>query len=75
MNYTCGFEDVTQLNNASPEEHVMSGHQDGRSDGTLVEELAASIARVSDSVSAESMFFNEDLESDEELENIRSVGL
>ena len=53
----------------------MSGHQDGRSDGTLVEELAASIARVSDSVSAESMFFDEDLESDEELENIRSVGL
>ena len=50
MNCTCRFEDVTQLNNASPEEHVMSGCQDGRSDGTLVEELAASIARVSDSV-------------------------
>ena len=45
----------------------MSGHQDGRSDGTLVEELATSIARVSDSVSAESMIFDEDSESDEEL--------
>ena len=75
MNCTCRFEDVTQLNNASPGEHVMSGCQDGRSDGTLVEELAALIARVSDSVLAESMFFNEDSESDKELENIRSVGL
>ena len=65
MNCACRFEDVTQLNNASPEEHVMSDHQDGRSNGTLVEELAASIARVSDSVSAESMFFDEDWESDE----------
>ena len=53
MNCTCRFEDVTQLNNASPEEHVMSDCQDGRSDGTLVEELAALIARVSDSVLAE----------------------
>ena len=35
MNCTCRFEDVTQLNNASPEEHVMSGHQDGRFDGSL----------------------------------------
>ena len=75
MNYTCRFEDVTQLNNASPEEHVMSGHQDGRSDGTMVEELAASIARIPDSVLAESMFFNKDSESDKELENIRSVSL
>ena len=75
MNCTCRFEDVTQLNNASPEEHVMSGCQDGRTDGTLVEELAALIARVSDLVSAELMFFDEDSESDEELENIRSVGL
>ena len=75
MNCTFRFEDVTQLNNASPEEHVMSACQDGRSDGTLVEDLATLIARVSDSVSAESMFFDEDLESDEELENIRSVGL
>ena len=53
----------------------MSGCQDGRSNGMLVEELATLIARVSDSVSAESMFFNEDSESDKELENIRSVGL
>ena len=75
MNCTCRFEDVTQLNNASPEEHVMSGHQDGRSNGTLVEELATLIARVSDSVLAELMFFDEDSESDKELENIRSVGL
>ena len=62
MNCTCRSKDVTQLNNASPEEHVMSDHQDGRSHGTLVEELAASIARVSDSVSAELMFFDEDSE-------------
>ena len=75
MNYTCRFEEATQLKNAIPEEHVMSGRQDGRSGGTLVEELAALIARISDSVSAESMFFDEDSESDEELENIRSVGL
>ena len=75
MNCTCRFEDVTQLNNASPEEHVMSGCQDGRSNGMFVEELATSIARVSDSVLAESMFFNEDSESDKELENSRSVGL
>ena len=75
MNCTCRFEDVTQLNNASPEEHVMSGRQDGRSNGMLVEELATSIARVSDSVSAESMFFDEDSESNKELENIRLVGL
>ena len=75
MNCTCRFEDVTQLNNASPEEHVMSGCQGGRSNDMLVEELAASIARVSDSVLVESMFFDEDSESDEELENIRSVGL
>ena len=40
MNYTCRFKDVTQLNNASPEDHVMSGLQDDRSDGMLVEELA-----------------------------------
>ena len=75
MNYTCRFEDVTQLNNASPAEHVMPGCQDGRSNGTLVEELAASIGRVSDLVSFESMFFDEDSESDKELENTRSVGL
>ena len=75
MNYTCRFEDATQLKNAIPEEHVMSGRQDGRSGGTLVEELATSIARISDSVSAESILFDEDSESDEELENIRSVGL
>ena len=74
MNYTCRSNDVTQLYSTSPEDHVMSGHQDDRSDGTLVEELAALIDRVSVLVSAESMFFNEVLEN-EELENIRSVGL
>lgn len=74
MNYTCRSDDVTQLYSASPEDHVMSGHQDDRSDGTLIEELAALIDRVSVSVSAESMFFDE-VSENEEFENIRSVDL